>query len=654
MLFVSGIRNGEAALALDSSRPPMNSYSCVRNSGRVFSACALVATLVSPVVQAQTAPDEEIILDPVVVTATRTPVRASQLGSAVTVITSEDLERRQITTLGEALGGAAGTPIQSGAGGGATSLFLRGSNSTQTLFLVDGIRASDPNSLYNNLLGGGGVLSTDRIEVVRGPQSTMYGADAIGGAVSISSERGRGEPSATVFAEAGSFDTARATVSAQGEKGANAYNVSITGFTTQNDRVNNDFEAITAAARVDHRVSDAVNLGATLRVFRSELGSPGATVGFGANNTVASENEENSLATVFAEFASGDWSGRATLGGQNRVYISEDPTPPFPAKTEMTTRRGVLDAQASYAGWETHRLTVGGTGEWMHFTSDGFGSPSARTLDYALFAQDEWNPVERVFFTAGVRRDEFEAFGGQTTGRVTGAWQALPETLKLRASYGTGFRAPSFLELFGEVPTLYRGNPNLEPEKSKGWDVGLDYTLPGDRGVLSATYFENDYENLISGFEFVGGPEPFTALNVGKARSRGVELAAKVRVTASLHVDATYTYTDAEDLAANQRLLRRPRHAATLDVWNDFGRGFSAGVGATFSADSIDIDAASPTGARTDGEDYIVTRVYAAWAVNDRLTLKVRVENLLDEEYAVVNGFPALGIGAYAGAEWRF
>ncbi len=632
----------------------MNSYSSGRNSGRVFSACAFAATLVSPFAQAQIAPADELILDPVVVTATRTPVRASQLGSSVTVITAEDLDRRQITTLGQALGGAAGTPIQSGAGGGATSLFLRGSNSTQTLFLVDGIRASDSNSLYNNLLGGSSVQATDRIEVVRGPQSTLYGADAIGGAVSISTERGRGAPAAKVFAEAGSFDSVRATVSAQGEKGANAYNVSLTGFTTANDRVNNDFEAITAAARVDHRVSDAVNLGATLRVFRSELGSPGATAGFGANNTVASETEVNSLATVFAEFVSGDWSGRVILGGQNREYISKDPTPPFPAKTEMTTHRGVLDAQASYTGAENHRLTLGGTSELQNFRSDGFGSPGAHTFDHAVFAQDEWTPIEPLFFTAGLRRDEFDAFGSQTTGRATGAWYVLPKQLKLRASYGTGFRSPSFLELFGEVPTLYRGNPNLKPEESRGWDTGLDYILPEDRGVLSATYFKNDYENLISGFEFVGGPEPFTALNVGKAQSHGVELAAKVRVTASLHVDTTYTYTEAEDSTTDQRLLRRPRHAATLDVWNDFGRGFSAGAGATFSADSVDIDAASPIGARTDGEDYVVVRVYAAWAATDRLTLKARVENLFDEEYAVVNGFPALGIGAYAGAEWKF
>jgi vitamin B12 transporter len=635
----------------------MNSYPCVRNSGRVFLACALAATLIQTA-RAQATPDD-LVLDPVLVTPTRTPVPASQLGSAVSVITPEDVTRQQLSSLGQALESTGATPVHTGAAGGTTSLFTRGANSTQTLILVDGIRASDSNALYANFIGGAAAHGTDRIEVVRGPQSTIYGADAIGGAVSVRAQRGSGTPSAAVFAEAGSFDTVRSTLSAQGEKGAGAFNASVTGFTTQNDRANNDFESLGAVVRVDQRLSDAVNVGGTIRVFRGEYGSPGANVGFGANDPDRQERETNALATVFAEFTpSDDWSGRVTLGGQNRDFVSDDPGP-FPSKARVITRRLVLDAQATYAGWDDHRLTVGGTGEWQHFQSTGFGSPTGRPLDYAVFVQDEWTPVDRLFLTAGLRRDEFDDFGGQTTGRATAAWQAVPERLKLRASYGTGFRTPSFLELNGFAPDPffgdYIGNPDLKPEKARGWDAGLDYTLPNQRGVLSATYFRNDYKNLIDGFVFVpGAPSFFTSQNVGKAESQGVELAAKLRVTATLTTSATYTYLEAKDSTTGLRLLRRPRHAATLDVWNDFGGGFSAGVGATLAADSVDIDSASAIGARTDGEDYVVARIYAAWAVNERLTLKARVENLFDEDYAVVNGFPSLGIGAYAGAEWRF
>ncbi len=638
----------------------MNSYSCVRNSGRVFSACAIAATLFLTFVRAQIAPADELILDPVVVTATRTPVRASQLGSAVEVISAAEISRRQVTTLSQALESTGATPVHTGAEGGTTSLFMRGANSTQTLLLVDGIRASDSNAVYSNFIGAAAPMGTDRIEVVRGPQSTMYGSDAIGGAVSITAERGRGAPSAAVFFEAGSFGTVRAALSSQGEKGATAFNASIAGRTTQNDRENNDFDSLTGAVRVDHRVNEAVNVGSTVRVFRGVYGSPGANVGFGANDPDREERETNALATVFAELTpSDDWSGRVTLGGQNRDFVSENPTP-LPANTSrVITRRAVLDSQATYAGWENHRVTFGGTGEWQHFQSTGFGSPSGRPLDYAVFMQDEWTPVKRVFLTSGLRYDEFDDFGGQTTGRAAAAWQAVPDQLKLRASYGAGFRTPSFLELNGFAPDPffgdYIGNPKLQPEKARGWDAGLDYTLPSKRGVLSATYFKNNYKNLIDGFVFVpGAPSFFTSQNVGEAESSGMELAAKLRLTDTLVATGTYTYLDAKDSTTGVRLLRRARHAMTLDVWNDFGRGFSAGVGATFSADAVDIDSASPTGARTEGEDYVVARTYAAWAVTDRLTLKVRVENLFDEDYAAVNGFPSLGVGAFAGAEWQF
>lgn len=625
-------------------------------AARISLACALSATWGALAGRAQDVASP-VELEQVVITATRTPVPASQLGSVVGVLTPEDAARRQLTTLAEALGGVAGTPIQTGAHGGATSLFLRGAGSTQTLLLIDGIRASDSNALYSNLLGGSGVLTTDRIEVVRGPQSTMYGADAIGGAVALTTQRGSGEPSAMVSAEGGSFGTVRGGIAAQGERGATAYNVSVSGLTTQNDRVNNDLESFTGAARIDRQVNASVNVGATVRAYRGEYGSPGAAVGFGANDPDNFERETNVLATVFAEFAGrGDWAGRVTLGGQDRDYKSVDPTPPFGGETNFRTRRGVLDAQASYVGWSAHRLTGGTTIEAQDFESDGYGAPKGSTVDWAVFAQDEWTAADNVFVTVGVRQDQFDSFGGETTGRATIAWQAVPERLKLRASVGTGFRAPSFLELYGlsaDGAFGYVGNPDLEPERAVGGDAGFDWTVAGGKGLVSVSYFQNDYDNLINGFAYVpGGEQPYTSVNVGEARSRGAEVGVKLALNEGALLVAGYTYQEADDLSAGTRLLRRPRHAATLDMSQDFGGTFTVGAGATFAADAVDVDAL--TYANVPAEDYVVARIYGAWRVNDRLTLTARVENLFDEEYAVVNGFPSLGIGGFAGAQWRF
>ena len=617
--------------------------------------CALGASLLVPVGRAQVAA-RPFELDPVVISATRTPVPTSQLGSVVAVITPEDTVRQQLTTLAEALGGAAGTPVRTGGIGGATSLFLRGANSSQTLVLVDGIRASDSNALYSNLVGGTSLLATDRVEVVRGPQSMVYGADAIGGAVTLTTQRGVGADRAAVSFEGGSFATFRAGVAAQGERGANAYNVSLSGVTTENDRINNDFDSFTGGARFDHRVSASINVGATIRAYVGEYGSPGAAVGYGADDPDNFERESNVLATVFAEVIGGDqWMGRVTLGGQDRDYQSVDPTPPYGSETTSQTKRGVLDAQASYLGLTDHRMTGGATMEWQHFDSDGYGTPRGRTVDVAVFAQDEWTVRDGVFVTVGGRHDEFESFGGETTGRASVAWQVVPDRLKLRASFGTGFRAPSFLELYGRSPGGafgYAGNPDLKPERARGGDVGFDWQAWDDRAVVSVSYFQNDYDNLINGFVPVTGrAEPYSSENIGKARTQGAELGVKVRLVEGTLFAASYTYLDARDLTAEARLLRRPRHAASIDLSHQL-RAFTLGLGATFAADAVDVDAV--TYANIAGEDYVVARLYGAWQVTERLKLTARVENLFDEEYAVVNGFPSLGIGAFAGAQWRF
>jgi len=220
--------------------------------------------------------------------------------------------------------------------------------------------------------------------------------------------------------------------------------------------------------------------------------------------------------------------------------------------------------------------------------------------------------------------------------------------VKLRASYGTGFRAPSFLDLYGQS-AFYVGNPALAPEKARGWDAGVDYYLAHNRGTLSATWFDTRLTNLIV-YDFASSPS--TVRNVERARTQGVELAGKFTLPGAVEARVAYTYLEADNLSQHNRLLRRPRHSGSADVWHDFGGGFSAGAGVVFAAQREDVHAA--TFARIDGEDYTVARVYAAWRVSDALTLKARVENLLDEHYEEVHGYPQPGAGAFAGVEWRF
>ena len=230
---------------------------------------------------------------------------------------------------------------------------------------------------------------------------------------------------------------------------------------------------------------------------------------------------------------------------------------------------------------------------------------------------------------------------------MTAAWLTPGRAFKLRASYGSGFNAPSFLDLYG-VATGYQGNPGLRPERSRGGDAGLDVYLPGNAGTLSASVFRNDYSNLIV-YDF--SQFPGTTENVGRARTQGAEVEAKVALAAGWALHANYTYLQADDLTNGVRLIRRPRSSGSADLSRDFGRGWNAGAGLLVIAGREDVDA--QTFLTVNDPDYAMARVYAGWRATERLTVKARVENLLNRKYQPVNGYTALGFGAFGEVEWK-
>lgn len=621
----------------------------IRASFRRLVLAAAFAPAISLVAQQQLQPsrDETVLLLPdFVTTATRTPAALTTLGTAVDSISGAELARMQVTGLQSVLAGIPGAPAAaSGAPGGVTSLFLRGANSNQTLFLVDGIRFNDPNTDYQATLGGVCLGACDNLEVSHGPQSTLYGGEAVGGVIAIRGQRGRGPAHGSVAIEAGSFGTIQGAASMQEGDDQRAWSFSINGGHTDNERPNNAFDSTTYVLRVDRRLSPKVAVGGTWRGFVGAYGSPGPAIGFGANDPDNEERESNQLATVFAEFTpSPELTSKAVLGGQDRRYVSFNGT----SSTVIKNRRAVLDWQTTWTASEQHRVTGGLTAETNHTRNTGFGNINRRQELLALFVQDEWTPVQNVFLTAGLRSDDHDTYGRATTGRATAAWLSANSRWKLRASYGTAFRSPSFLDLYGQS-SFYVGNPDLEAEKAKGWDAGVDYFLADRKGVLSATWFETRVSNQIT-FDFASFPS--TVKNVGRARTQGLELSGKFSLPGAVDVRLAYTYLEADDLAAGTRLLRRPQQSGSLDVWHDFGRGLSAGAGVVFASDRMDVHA--DTFATIQGEDYTVVRLYGAWQVNDRVTLKARVENLLDEAYEQVHGYPQLGLGAFAGVEWKF
>jgi vitamin B12 transporter len=609
---------------------------------RLLSLTGLVPVLA--LAQAAPAPDE---LPSYAVTATRTPAALTTLGSAVDTLSAAELARMQLPLLRGALASVPGAPaFASGAPGGSVSLFLRGTNSNQTLFLVDGLRFNDPNTDYGVSLGGACAGACDSLEVAHGPQSTLYGGEAVGGVVSLRAGRGAGPAASSVAVEAGSFHTVQGTLSTQAGDPQSAYTFTASGGHTDNARANNAFDSANFVLRGDRKVSDTVAVGATWRGFFAKYGDPGDKY---TNDPDNQDRESNQLATVFADIVSApDLTSHVTLGGQDRRFVADYSGPFGPDITVVKNRRAVLDWQSTYTANAQHRVTGGFTAEANHTVSSGFGDIDHHQQLFALFAQDEWTPRPDLFLTAGLRRDRFDTFGSATTGRMTAAWLAAGSHLKLRSSYGTGFRTPSFLDLYGQS-AFYVGNPHLAPEHARGWDFGADWYFAGNRGTASATWFRTDLRDLIT-YDF--SVFPGTVINVERARTQGGELALKYALSGQWQVRAAYTYLEADNLTQGARLLRRPRHSGTADLSRDFGRGWSAGTGLAFVADRQDVDARTYATVAQPG--YAVVRVYGAWQATPRLAVKARVENLLNRKYEEVNGYPQPGVGAYGGVEWKF
>lgn len=240
--------------------------------GRTAVRCLVIgsALLWAGPVFSQSDPDNE--LDAVVVVATRTPEDVRTLGSSVDLMTPQDLSRMQVTSFAEALGAIPGAPaLANGAPGSDVSLFMRGANSDQILFMVDGIRLNDANTDYAVFLGGARIGAADSIEIARGPQSTLYGSEAVGGVVSIQAQKGSGDPTADATVEAGSFDTVAGSLDCQGARDKWAWSFSASGSHTENDRPNNAFDSGDLVFRIDRDISPSVDLGATLRGFE-EIG----------------------------------------------------------------------------------------------------------------------------------------------------------------------------------------------------------------------------------------------------------------------------------------------------------------------------------------------------------------------------------------------
>ena len=338
-----------------------------RLAGRLF----FIAVLGGVPVRGQDVP---VQLAPVVTTATRVPQSSTTVGTDVDALSGADLERQQLLTLSDALSGVPAAPIfATGQAGASASAFLRGANSDQILFLVDGIRLNDANTDYGPFLGGARVFAGDAVEVAEGPQSTLYGSGAAGGVVSLAAKKGSGAPTESLSIEGGSFSTVDGTLAAQGTGGIWAYNVAAAAGHTDNARPNNAFDNENLSVRLDAQLGTYVAVGATVRGLIERYDDPSDEY---TNDPSAYEKEQNWLGTLFADVKLTQFiTSHLILGGQDRRYLGVDPM--YGLDTLIVNRRGVIDWQNTIQMAANNRLVAGLTFEDETTLDTGYGNIDA-------------------------------------------------------------------------------------------------------------------------------------------------------------------------------------------------------------------------------------------------------------------------------------
>jgi vitamin B12 transporter len=597
----------------------------------------------------------------IVVGATRIPTPAAEIASSVTVITAADIEARQQRSLPDILRGVPGVNIvQTGGAGGQTSLFIRGTNSNHTKVLLDGIDISDP-STANGVADISKLLAGDiaRVEVLRGPQGALYGSDAIGGVVNIITQSGEGAMKITADAEGGSFDTFNQRGLVSGSEGNFHYLASMQHFHSgatpvtpldllQPGKKRHDdfYDNVTASTKLGYDVADNFDLG-LVGHYTNSLGKiTGDAFDFATFTSFPSPTQTRIETLQYESRGTAHltlWDGRLdqTLGLAygHSILATQDPDNGDSRqigdriKLDWQGNVRVMDGQTVVLGAETAR-------DALHpGLSFGFPSPLSRGITTnAGFAELQSDFGSGLYNTLSVRYDDNSRFGDKTTWRIAPAW-VLGDT-KLKASAGSGFKAPALQQLYG----TFGGNAALKPETSFGYDVGVEQSLFGGTVTGGVTWFQNNIKNLI-----VSGPAPaFQLMNVGRARTDGVESFIAWKALDRLILRADYTYTDALDAGTRLALLRRPRHKASVNADWQATDDLSLDATLLYMGPQIDgnRDFSIP---RLKMPDYVTVDLAARYRLTEKWSLFGRIENVTDTKYQSPDGFLRPRLGAYGG-----
>lgn len=634
------------------------------------STLALIFCVSTPQLSAaESAPSEIEAEESVVVTASRSgALPLSAVGSAVSVISGVELAERQTRIISDVLRDVPGIAVnRSGSPGNLTQIRLRGAEGNHTLVYFGGINIGDP---FNGEADLSTLLAFDieQIEILRGPQSALYGSDAIGGVISLLPRRGEGDLSFGGMAEAGSFGTTLFNANAGfGEEAVDVFasatrydsdGFNISRFGSEDDGA----EIWSGFANAGFRPFSNLELRGLVRVVDSQAdGDPqdfdffSPTQGYVIDGDTRTDvDETQAIGSAALDLIDGHWTHFLSYAWSESTRSSlENGATTF--KSEGT--RAKLSYQSSVffvTGAAEHFLTGAIDYTEETYLNVALGTPGPANLeretDQTGYVLEYGAALGPLTVSLAGRYDDNSRFDDAETWRATLSYRLRDTATRLRASAGTGIKNPTNFELFGYDPTSFIGNPDLEPEESEGFDIGIDQDVLGGKGMVSITYFDSELKNeiyTVYDSSFVASPRNRTTTSTRD----GVEVSASATLAPDWIIDASYTYLRSEENGVEE--VRRPESIASVNLTHlfDAARG-RATLTMRYNGEQIDNEYIySNLSDYVTLEEYLLVNFSASYALSEAVTLSGRIENLFDEDYEEVFSYRGAGIGAYAGIE---
>ena len=586
----------------------------------------------------------------IVISASRVESKRIETGSSITVLDAQYLQENQARTVAEVLQDVPGVSVANSGGlGRQTSVFIRGAGSNKTLVIIDGIEVNDLSSItggydFAHLMAD----NIERIEVLKGSQSALWGSDAMGGVINIITKKSKAGFNPTAAIEIGENNYHKESVSLSGANGNSHYslfasNLETDGISAKTNEADDDsYENKNITLKAGHQFADIFAMDTVLRYSDTEseyddyFGSDYDSGYYSTNRQHQAKLNSN------IDLLNKQWQNRLSVAfsdSKNENFSSNN--------SESEGQKIKTDLQSDYyfntINNYTQRISFIAEHENDRYQSWGMDKKerieaSGVVLGYGA----DW--AKTVFVNAALRHDFNDKFDDTTTYHIDiSTW--VSDGTRLHTSHGTGVKNPSLGQLYGYNASDwgaaydYSGNPTLKPEESLSWDVGVEYNFADLDAYIDLTYFDSRYTDMHS-------YESNTYVNLdNKATARGVEFTGSLKITEDFRANANYTFMETDD-GDGDELLRRPKHSASLNSNYKYTPNLSANIGVRYVGERLDYG-------NIELDDYTVINIGAAYQVHKHITLSGRLENAFDKEYEEVSGYNTDPLTAYIGVSFK-